>query len=133
MRTNLVALTKNSFVLNKSNYLQIQSTAMGTRTAPSYANLFMRKLEREFLQTQDKVPRVWWRYIDDLFDIWAHGKSLLRVFIKDLTSHHPTIKFTGSSSAGEETFLDTSFYLRKSLIGNDLHVEPTDTSVSPYG
>ena len=58
-----LVLTKNSFVFNQANYLQIHSTAMGTRMAQSSANLFMGKLELEFLQTQDKVhvPRVWWR------------------------------------------------------------------------
>ena len=50
-----LVLTKNSFVFNKTNYLQIHGTAMGTRMAPSYANLFMGKLEREFLRTQDKI------------------------------------------------------------------------------
>ena len=40
-----LVLTKNSFVFNKFNYLQIHGTAMGTRMAPSYANLFMGKFE----------------------------------------------------------------------------------------
>ena len=76
-----LVLMKNSFVFNKTNYLQIYSTAMGTRMAPSYANLFMRKLEREFLRTQNKIPRVWWRYIDGIFAICDHGELSLRVFI----------------------------------------------------
>ena len=57
--------------------------AMGTCTCMGllYANLFMGKLELEFLRTQDKihvhVPRVWWRYIDDIFTIWDHGEPSL--------------------------------------------------------
>ena len=51
-----LVLTKNSFVFNETNYLQFHGTVMATRMAPSYANLFMRKLEREFLQTQDRIP-----------------------------------------------------------------------------
>ena len=86
-----LVLTKNSFVFNKMNYLQVHRTAMGPRMAPSYANLFMGKLEREFLQTQDKMPRVWWRYIDDIFAIWDHGEPTLRVFIKkNINRHHST-------------------------------------------
>ena len=91
-----LVLTKNLFVFNKMNYLQIHGTAMGTRMAPSHANLFMGKLKCEFLRTQDKIPRVWWRYIDDIFAIWAHGDPSLRVFIENLNRHHPTIKFTAS-------------------------------------
>ena len=48
-----LVLTTNSFVFNESNYLHVQvhGTAMGTHMAQSYANLFMGKLEQEFLQT----------------------------------------------------------------------------------
>ena len=64
---------------------------MGTRTAPSYANLFVEKLEREFLRTQDKIPGVWWRYIDNVFAIWAHSEPSVRVSVENLNRHHPNI------------------------------------------
>ena len=75
------------------------------------------------------VSRVWWRYIDDIFAIWTHGVPSLRVFIKNLNRHHPTIKFTAFWSAKEVTFLNTRvyMYIRDGLIGTDLHVKPTDT------
>ena len=62
------------------NYLHIHGTALRTCMAPSYANLFMGKLEREFLQTQDKIHRVWWRYmyIDDIFAIWPMVNHLYK-------------------------------------------------------
>ena len=102
---------------------------MGTHMAPSYANLFVGKLEREFLRTQNKLPRVWWRYmyIDDIFAIWTHGEPSLGVFIENLNRPHPTIKFIASWSAEEVTFLDTRVYIRNGLIGTDLHVKPGDT------
>ena len=40
-----VVLTKNYFTFNNSLYRQIQSTALGTRMAPLYANIFMRYTE----------------------------------------------------------------------------------------
>ena len=87
-------LSKNSLVFNNVNYLQVRSTAMGTRMAPSYANLFMGRLEHMFLGTRDKIPRVWWRYTDNIFGVWPHGEPALRAFIQNLNPHHPTIKFT---------------------------------------
>ena len=50
---------------------------MGTCMAPSYAKLFMGKLEQEFLQTQNKKPQVWWKYTDDIFAIWTHDEPSL--------------------------------------------------------
>ena len=58
----------------------MHSTAMDTYMAPSYANLFMGRLEQEFLLTQDKLPRVWWRYNDDIFAIQTHSKPSLGTF-----------------------------------------------------
>ena len=34
-------LTMNNFSFNDNHYLQIHGTAMGTKMAPSYANLFL--------------------------------------------------------------------------------------------
>jgi len=52
---NLV-LTCNNFTFDDKHYLQIRGRAMGTRMAPSYANVFMGKLEHDFLQTQPLTP-----------------------------------------------------------------------------
>ena len=66
----------------------------------------MGKLERESLHTQDKIPRVWCRYIDDMFTVWDQGEQALIVFIENVNHHHPTIKFTASWSDEEVTLVD---------------------------
>ena len=83
---------------------------MGTLMAPSYANLFVGKLEQEFLQTQNKVPLVWWRYSDDVFTMWTHGKPVLQSFMDSVNQHHTTIKFTVTWLAEEVTLLETWVY-----------------------
>ena len=50
---NLV-LTKNYFTFNNSLCRQIQGTAMGTRMAPSYVNIFMKYIETQLLDTSPK-------------------------------------------------------------------------------
>ena len=45
--TNLV-LTKNYFEFNNKLYRQTQGTAMGTRMAPTYANIFMKYIEQNY-------------------------------------------------------------------------------------
>ena len=107
-------------------YLQIHGTAISTCMAPSYANLFLGRLEHEFLETHNSIPQVWWRCTDDIFAIWTHGEPVLCGFVQNLNCHHPTIKITTSWSAEEAIFLDTRVYLKDSLIGTDLHVKPTN-------
>ena len=45
-----LVLKRNNSSFNNTHYLQKHGTAMGTRMAPSYANLFMGRLERDLLQ-----------------------------------------------------------------------------------
>ncbi|XP_001625184.2 dnaJ homolog subfamily C member 11 isoform X2 [Nematostella vectensis] len=41
--------------------------------APSYANLFMAKVEKEIIDSSPVKPYLWRRYIDDIFMIWTEG------------------------------------------------------------
>ena len=51
-------LDKNAFVFGEQHYLQVHSTAMGTRMAPSYANLFMAQLEGRLLENANMKPLI---------------------------------------------------------------------------
>ena len=46
-----VVLTNNHFEFNGTFYHQVPGTAMGTKLAPSYANLFMTKFEEKYVYT----------------------------------------------------------------------------------
>jgi hypothetical protein len=50
---NLI-LINNTFKFGGHYYHQIQGTAMGTKMALSYANLFMADMKQHFLKTQPK-------------------------------------------------------------------------------
>ena len=60
-------LTMNNFCFNDNHYLQIHGTAMGTRMAPSFANLFLGYFEANALEKAPFHPHIWLRYIDDIF------------------------------------------------------------------
>ena len=106
-----MVLSKNNFQFNGNNYLQIGGTAMGTKVAPSYANLFMRKLEEQLLKSFPLKPTVWYRYIDDIFFIWEHGEDNFKNWFKHLNSSETPIKFTEEHSHTEIPFLDTKVKL----------------------
>ena len=96
--------------------------------APSYANLFMAKLESSLLSHPTTLkPLVWWRYIDDIFALWTHGEEALKEFIDDLNTAHSTIKFTSEWSHVQIHFLDVLVSLKDGVLSTDLYTKETDT------
>ena len=87
----------------------------------------MEALEEKILNKVKKKPIVWWRYIDDIFFIWEHGEELLKEFINEINSFHPTIKFTADWSKEKVNFLDVEVTLNNGVLSTDLFVKPTDT------
>ena len=70
----------------------------------------MAELEEDFLQQQPKKPIIWKRFIDDIFLVWTHTAQELEVFMDNLNSFHPTIKFTKEVNEYGLAFLDTFVY-----------------------
>ena len=61
-----IVLKNDTFEFDNKFYKQLQGTAMGTKLAPTYANLFMGKLEHEILSPAPLKPIFYKRYIDDI-------------------------------------------------------------------
>ena len=102
---------------------------MGTRLAPTYANLFMAAFEDKHVYTYPKQPLLWIHFIDDIFYVWSHGPHELEMFIKHLNGVHTTIKFTSESSTDRVNFLDTVVTLRNdNTLSTSLYVKPTDSA-----
>ena len=119
-------LKNNLFEFNGKVKQQISGTAIGTKFAPTYACIFMDKIESDFLKTQKAKPLVWYRYIDDVFFIWTHGEQKLNSFLEELNNYHLNIKFTHESSKGNISFLDLSVSLSENKLYTDLYIKPTD-------
>ena len=74
--TNLIVdlaelvLRNNNFEFDGKHYLQTLGTAIGTKMAPAYANIFMDRLEQTLLREAQIKPYLWLRYIDDIFMVW---------------------------------------------------------------
>ena len=52
-------LEENSFQFNGKNYLQIHGTAMGTKMAIAFANIFMADIETHILSNSVVKPTIW--------------------------------------------------------------------------
>ena len=74
-RLMMFVLTLNIFEFNGELWLQKHGTAIGTRAAPTLANLFMGAWEDRLLsEWQGTPPQFYRRFIDDLFMIWVGVK-----------------------------------------------------------
>ncbi len=105
-----IVLTKNYFQFADQMYHQIQGTAMGTKMAPAYANIFMAELEDRLLDNYHTKPILWKRYIDDVLCIWPGSQEDFSRFVDYLNESHHTIKFTYDCSQHTVDFLDLTIY-----------------------
>ena len=126
-----IVLKNNVIEFNNEFFLQLQGTAMGTKMAPAYANLFMGSLEPILLEMGGDNILIWRRFIDDIFLIWLGSADQLTKFLNDINQVHPTIKFTYEQSTRELTFLDVTIYKGPQFrVTNTLdvktHIKPTN-------
>ena len=103
-------LKHNIFTSNATPYQQRTGVAMGTPIPPTLANLFMATLEECFLNTEDKKPFIYKRYIDDIFIVWTHAMADFQTFFSILNDFHPTIKYDYTISETSIDYLDITIY-----------------------
>ena len=113
---------------------------MGTRVAPTYANLFMAKLEKFMLencpQNLKKFLFCWKRSIDVILLIFCGSYEELDKFHEYLNSVHPTMKFDEYEHDRENNscnFLDLNIKIEKDKIITDLYRKETSkpSALSP--
>ena len=62
---------------------------MGKKMAVAFANIFLAKIEKELIQTEHLLEKV---YIDDVISVWDTSRNDRR--IPSTGNFHPTIKFS---------------------------------------
>ena len=121
-------LTLNNFIFNDNNYLQVKGCAIGTISAPLFANIFMGKFEDTHIYSDVlQFCKLYLRYIDDLFLIWTGTKDQFKELTSDLNNQHPSRKFTCKISNTSIDFLDTTVYIKNRRIHTSIFKKPTDT------
>ena len=133
----ILILKENSFQFNGKNYLQTHGTAMGTKMAVAFANIFMASIEKEILRRSVNKPLTWKMFIDDVFCLWDTNKEEIEHFVEQANSYHPTIKFTAEVSQLETTFLDTTVYKgerfeKESILYVHAHTLQTNWNISEH-
>ena len=145
-----IVLSQNVFEFNSDLFIQQIGTAMGTKCAPTYANLFMANIDAKIQKLAGNITRgsenpikTYKRFIDDIFLIWTGSVEQLQNFLDLLNTLHPTIKFTSNLScpypchvegphdcychaSRSIPFLDTLVTIKGGKIITDLYRKPTD-------
>jgi hypothetical protein len=80
-------MEKNYFKFRNQIFKQTEGTCMGSCLSAFIDNVFMRNFE-----TNLKLPRIWLRYVDDIFAVTKREK--VNKTLTWLNSQHPKIQFT---------------------------------------
>lgn len=73
-------LTHTHFELGQHVYHRILGTAIGTKFAPAYTNIFMARLEHKIYSSTEFQPLLSLHYLDSIFCSWTDGIDNLQVF-----------------------------------------------------
>ena len=131
-----VILENNSFCFGTRHFLQKQGTAMGTKMAPTYANLTLAYLEKTLYnnirttyteEIAQYVENSWKRYIDDCFIIWDRNVDEVETLHSVLNSLNSKLTFTMDQSDATISFLDIQLIKQGETIITDIFHKPTDT------
>ncbi|CAB4042034.1 Hypothetical predicted protein, partial [Paramuricea clavata] len=107
------------------NFLQKHGIAMGPKNACSYADIAMGEIDRLAKTSGNIKPELWWRYRDDIIDVWKQGLPKLLEFTDFINSLYPTIKFELVYSETELNVLDLTLRLENGFISTDVYAKPT--------
>ena len=120
-------LENNVFEFNGTYYRQTEGTAMGTRMAPAYANIFMYTIENTILSASPEII-FWKRFIDDVICVFEEtSPNTQQLLIDKANSITPEIQFTTEGNTLEGTnFLDTNIKIINGYIRVAPFIKPTD-------
>ena len=132
-------LKENSFQFIGKNYLQTHGTAMGTKMAVAFANIFMAEIETKLIKQSNTKPIKWKRYIDDIFSLWDSNIKEINLFIKQANFHPTGVKkgfIKGEAlrllrtNSSETAFNDSITNFKSRLIARDYPHKMIQTTLS---
>ena len=90
----LLLSTGGLFMYKDRLFKQIDGVTMGSPLGPSLANFFLAHIETKLFESDfEYKPRIYMRYVDDIFVVFSHDCNF-ELFFNLLNSPHDNIKFT---------------------------------------
>ena len=102
------AFARHTFRLETSTMSRWRVPPWGHRCPQSWPTYIWREaFESRALESAILKPKLWLRYVDDIFAIWGYGEEPLNTLHDHLNSQHPAIQFTVEQEVdGRIPFLD---------------------------
>jgi hypothetical protein len=128
LRLTELVLNLNNFSFEDQHYLQTKGVAMGSKAGCGYACLFVGHFEERVLSSYTgAIPRLFKRYIDDVFGIMCGPREELDEFINFVANFSPSLKFTWQISTQTVNFLDLQISITNNNISTTVHYKDTDS------
>ena len=121
--------TSGMFLYNDRLYRQIDGVAMGSPLGPSLANFFLGHLEKKLFCNIDINPKLYVRYVDDVFAVFDKNVPF-QSFLDHINNQHPNIKFTVEKSINNSLpFLNTKIQIIGDEFESCVYRKDTNTDV----
>ena len=121
-----LVLTTTCHTFNFQFYQQNDGVAMGGPASSTTAEIYMQAYERTSITTALHPPKVWERFVDDVYSILK--RTHLENFFRHINNLHQNIKFTMKEECnGELAFLDTLLKPNNVEISVLVYRKPTHT------
>ena len=113
-----------------SHFIQIKGTAMGTKFAPTYANLVIGYFEFVlYIKLHSSFDSNFIRYLDDCFIIWKFCIDMLNQLLHIMNNINSSIQFTMEFNDNALPFLDILVKIDNGVISTDIFHKPTDSKL----
>lgn len=121
-----MCMEQNAFIFNKNIYKLTHGTSMGNPLSCFVSNVFMGAMEYALLQKQ-KLPRIWLRYVDDIFAVLKPED--INPTLDIINSQYNSIKFTVEIENNNRIpFLDLNLTRTNNRIDINIYRKPTNTN-----
>ena len=120
--------TSGMFLYNDKLYRQVHGVAMGSPLGPSLANFFLGHLEMNFFNNTGINPKLYLRYVDDIFAVFDKDVPCDN-FLDYINKQHPNIKFTVEKTVNSLPFLNTEIHITGDNFESWVYRKDTNTSV----
>ena len=124
----LKVATGGMFMFNNKFYQQVDGVAMGSPLGPTFANFFLGHIEEKMFATCGMKPKLYLRYVDDIFALFDQDFNVQN-FFDLLNKQHKNLTFTLEESNGTLPFLDVEVEIKDNSISTSVYRKPTHTGV----